>query len=603
MSKQISDVTKSFESCEMIDISKAQEIKEADVYLVEIHKLEKDILLHIRKLLINKKKSLIYFFIDDLHTLMLFQLSSLLNVKNTFTPKHETTKIISDIRADILLTQTTSQNKEIATTFSKNFSFMSFEQNNLIFASQKLLTDFKCKDLYMLDLNFCSKIDLELFLKEDISKEENITFEEISKRYKIKSISSTLSSQKYIFVEEALQNTPIKQKRIEFIKSRIYFIEVLKDKLLEKNFSTNIYSIITISIENMESLRQFWSEYEIEMAIGDLLLQVELDIDAHTLLAQYDSKLYITLFEGLDFEATKQKAQSIQKHILTYTSKEKIKPIIGLHVFDVNDVELNDALKIISDISKEKISAKNIETKKIHRIINIDSELDDEKAIDLLLQSTFTNKTSIKLLNIYKGLCINTPSFIVKKTQEEIYVSFEQLQGTVMNFEKKTVIQSPNFLKDITADVKLIDFQKRVALLKNFRFENGSANARTYSRVTTSQRTPISLVTNKGSLNGEILDISMNSVAIKTRLFKHVEDLNSTSVELKFTLPIKSSADGYMKLALNAKVTLTKCNEEYCKIVVDLQEDQTHESILMEYVYDRQKEIIVELKKQTIMRS
>jgi len=507
LSKQISDITKAFEFSKTLDISKVDTLDHADVYLVEIQKIEKTLLLHIRKLLSNKTGSLIYFFVDEAPNLMLFQLAFFLGVKNILTPRNETLKVISDIKRDTLL-------KKIA-----------------------------------------------------------------------------------------LQSVQTEQTSIDFIKTRIYFIERLKEKLLKENLSKNIYSIITINIENMDTLCNFWSEYEIEMAIRDLLLQVELDIDAHTLLAQYSHRLYITLFEGLDFEATKQKAYTIQKRLLEYSSKEEVKPIIGLHVFDVNDFELNDALKIISDIAKEKISSKDIEIQKIYRVINIDSELDDEKAIDLLLQSTFTNKSSIKLLNIYKGLCINTSAMIVKKTQEEIYVNFQQLQGTVMNFEKGTVIQSANFTKDIEADVKLIDLKKRVALLKNFRFVDGSAIGRKYSRVTSSQRTPISIINAKGSLSGDILDISMNSIAIKTRLFKQSDELKSTNVTLKFTLPIKNSQDGYMALTLEAKVTFIRCSEEFCKIVVDLEEDQAHESILMEYVYDRQKELIVELKKQTIMRN
>jgi len=507
LSKQISDITKAFEFSETLDISKVDTLNHADVYLVEIEKIEKTLLLHIRKLLSNKTGSLIYFFVDEAPNLMLFQLAFFLSVKKILTPRNETLKVISDIKTDLLL-------KKMAT-----------------------------------------------------------------------------------------QNEQTKYRNIDFIKNRIYFIEVLKEKLLKENLSKNIYSIITINIENIDTLCKFWSEYEIEMAIRDLLLQVELDIDADTILAQYSHRLYITLFEGLDFEATKQKAYTIQKRLLEYSSKEEVKPIVGLHVFDVNDFELNDALKIISDIAKEKISSKDIETQKIYRVINIDSELDDEKAIDILLQSTFTNKSSIKLLNIYKGLCINTSAMIVKKTHEEIYVNFQQLQGTVMNFEKGTVIQSANFTKDIEADVKLIDLKKRVALLKNFRFVDGSAIGRKYSRVTSSQRTPISVINGKGSLSGDILDISMNSIAIKTRSIKQIDELQSTNVTLKFTLPIKNSQDGYMALALEAKVTFIRCSDEFCKIVVDLEEDQAHESILMEYVYDRQKEIIVELKKQTIMRN
>jgi hypothetical protein len=170
-----------------------------------------------------------------------------------------------------------------------------------------------------------------------------------------------------------------------------------------------------------------------------------------------------------------------------------------------------------------------------------------------------------------------------------------------MNFEKETVIQSSSFTKDVVADVKYIDSKKKLALLKNFRFVHGSANARKYSRVTCSQRTPISIVHNKGTLNGEVLDISMNSIAIKTRLYQNIESLKTTEVSLKFTLPITSSEEGYMKLTLTSEVMFTACDEEFCKVVVNLYEDQVYEAILMEYVYDRQKEIIVELKKQSAM--
>jgi hypothetical protein len=189
----------------------------------------------------------------------------------------------------------------------------------------------------------------------------------------------------------------------------------------------------------------------------------------------------------------------------------------------------------------------------------------------------------------------------MKKTDHEVYVTYEPLQGTVMQFEKNTVIQSSNFTKDIAADVTYIDSKKKLALLKNFRFVHGSANARKYSRVTCSQRTPISIVHHKGTLNGDILDISMNSIAVQTRYHPSINAIKATKASLKFTLPIASSEEGFLKLTLTAEVIFTMCDEEFCKVVVNLEEDQLHEAILMEYVYNRQKEIIVELKKQTTM--
>jgi hypothetical protein len=200
-------------------------------------------------------------------------------------------------------------------------------------------------------------------------------------------------------------------------------------------------------------------------------------------------------------------------------------------------------------------------------------------------------------------LCINTNSLIIKKTEDEIYLTFEQLQGTAMYFEKETVMQSSNFSKDIIADVSYVDVKKKIVHLKNFRFVKGSANARKYSRVIPSQRTPISLSHNRTTLNGKVIDISMNSIAVKTRLYPQMESLKHSKTTLNFTLPVSSSEDGYLKLKLTGEVIFTLCDNEFCKIVVNLDEDQANESVLMEYVYNRQKEIIVELKKQTTMLS
>ena len=190
---------------------------------------------------------------------------------------------------------------------------------------------------------------------------------------------------------------------------------------------------------------------------------------------------------------------------------------------------------------------------------------------------------------------------IVKKTDQEIYVTYVQLQGTVMHFEKSTVIQSSSFSKDIIADVTYIDFNKKFARLNNFRFIQGNANARKYSRVTCSQRTPIAISHAGGTLSGEILDISMNSIATKVRIYKRIDSLKHSKVTLNFTLPISSAEDGFIKLTLSAKVIFITSDNEFSKIIVTLDEDKMSESVLMEYVYSRQKEVISELKKQTSM--
>ena len=597
-SEQLQETLKSFESSDKLDISGLKSIENYDVYFVEIEKIEKQVLLHIKQLLIDKTDSLIYFFINDSHSLMLFQLSSLLNVKTLITPKSDMTKVIGNIKKDISLKKTTQLEHVIADTMIHDHCFMIYSSKKLKYASQKLYDDFGCKDLGDVKSKVCTQFNLEDLLNSTISYEENVHFTLNSKVYNIDIAPSTVNEDNFIYLEKVPETNSQTRMDVDFIKNRIYFIEVLKEKILEKSISDSELGIITIQVENISKLRDDWNEYEIEEAIHELLLEVNGAIHSYDLVAQYDNGLYLILFEGLDFEAIKSKALTIQNNILTYTKNKKIKPIVGLYAIDVNNLELNQILGIVSNLSRGEVSTEDINAQILHKIINVSAEMNDSEVINILLQAVYTNKSPIKLINIYKGLCINTSSVILNTTEEEVDVTFEQLQGTVMNFEKSTVIQSSSFSKDIVADVVYINIKKKFARLNNFRFAHGSANSRKYSRVTCSHRTPISILHDKGTLNGSILDISMNSIAVKTRLYKNIESLELSVVTLNFTLP-DNSPDGYVKLSLEAEVKFIMCDKDYCKVIVNLYENQASESILMEYVYNRQKEIIVELKRQS----
>ena len=597
-STQVQETVSSFDSVKKLDISGLKTIENDDVYFVEIDKVEKEILLHIKQLLSNKTESLIYFFINDSHSLMLFQLSALLNVKTIVTSKSDMTNVLASIKKDISLKEMIQLEHVIADTMIHDHCFMIFDSKKLKYASQKLYDDFSCKDLNDIKLKVCTQFKLADLLNNIISFEDSIHFTSNSKTYNIDIAPSTVNGDKFIYLEKVPEADSHDRLDVDFIKNRIYFIEVLKEKILEKSISDSKLGVITIQVENIEKLKDDWNAYDIEESIHNLLLEINGTIQSHDLLAQYDNGLYLILFDGLDFEAIKSKSLTIQNHILTYLKDKKIKPIVGLYALDVNNLELNKALEIIFNLSRDNVSTEDINADILHKIINVNEEMEDREVIDILLQAIYTNKSPIKLINIYKGLCINTSSVIIKTTADEVDVTFQQLQGTVMNFEKSTVIQSSSFSKNIVADVVYINQNKKFARLNNFRFAQGSANSRKYSRVTCSQRTPISVLHDKGTLNGSILDISMNSIAIKTRLYDNIESLELNTVTLHFTLP-NNSVVGYVKLSLEAKVKFIMCDKDYCKVIVDLYENQASESILMEYVYNRQKEIIVELKKQT----
>ncbi len=598
---QINEVLKLFSNTKSIDIADAKSVEESDVYFVEIQKIEKEFLLHIKRLLSSKKDALIYFYINDSHSLMLFQLSSFLNVKSIFTKKNDLNSIVSKINTDLIKFQSINQEHQMIENLSANYFFVLFESNKLVMASQRVYDEFGYTKLDEVDAYLETELDMKSILKKDITLKKELSFLDQKEYFSISSVCNQKNNQTIIYFEKINKNQEDDSSKMDFIKVRILFIERLKEKILEQTIVKSELGLITLGIDNMVNLRDDWEDYDIEIAVKNLLLQVKIELDTHSFIAQYNNNLYITLFEDLDFDALKAEAIKINTLLAEYTKKQKIKPRISLYALDVGTLELNNILGLIADISNNKISSKSLEEHDIHRVLGVDEELDDATIIDQLLQSVYVNKTELKLQNIYKGLCINTASKIVKKTGDTVYLSFEKLQGTAMNFEKQTLLQSSGFFKDISASVNYIDFNKRIVQLQDFKFMQGNANNRQYSRVTCSQRTPIALKHDKGVVNGVISDISLNSIAIKSRLNNNISSLKLSQIKLSFTLPIKSSEEGFVKLDFEAKVVFSVCDDEYCKIVVNLLENQANEALLMEYVYGRQKEIIIELKKQSNM--
>ena len=299
----------------------------------------------------------------------------------------------------------------------------------------------------------------------------------------------------------------------------------------------------------------------------------------------------------MNFTKLNDKAESVYLKLSEFNSEQKHRPMTNIFTIDISSLELNDILATLDNISENKISDKELRNSYIEHISNTQDDMSEEKMIDIQLKRAYKNGSEFKLLNIYNGLCINTSSKIIKITEDSIYVKLENMQGILMRHEKETVMQSSEYLKDIRAIVKYVDLEKNFAILTDFKFLNTNANERKYSRVTCATRTPIVLSATGITLHGEILDISINSIAIGIKFTQRAENIGYKDVMLGFVLPTKSHEDGMIKLDLKAKVTLSMCDENSCKVICELYEDSDAEASIMEYVYSRQKELILEIKK------
>jgi len=186
-------------------------------------------------------------------------------------------------------------------------------------------------------------------------------------------------------------------------------------------------------------------------------------------------------------------------------------------------------------------------------------------------------------------------------SDDSYYLNCENLQGYAMQLEGETVLQAPNFPKDIKAIVSLVDIKRSLVVIKNLSFMSNSANSRQHTRVQTSIRTPVLIkYAHRSSAQGDILDISVNSIAIKVNKNFREEEILNQHIRLNFSLPNEEGEHGYVIMDISAKVTSLIQKEDYTKVVVLLDNlPKPYDDYLLRYMYNRQKELIAEIKRAT----
>ena len=578
---KVGAILDAFDEKVSIDISSVSAIDDANIYIFEAAKVDKTISAKLKVLFESKSHPLIYFLIEKEYNLMLFQLAFLLKVKTLITANQDINKVIARMHNELKTHEDEYIQSILGKTIVKTQDFMLFKDHRLYLASKKLHEDFMCRDLGEIEKKICSQLDLVKLLSSDMIMQKSIV-NDANRDIKFHVQSTTINTQNdKLLLFEPYISTESSPSKLSFIANRLSFIEMLKDKIIEKSISQKPLSIITIEIENIQKLQIDLSEEALQELIKELLLKVEVMLDKKLILAQYNKDFYVTLFEDISFEKLQEKAQIFHTQLIKIFEEKKFSPMVGVYAFNINDFELNKVLGTLKNILDKNLSQKEINNGTLKYINSVDEHMNSDEAIMVLLESAFTNRVEFKLFNIYKGLCINTSSKILK-----------------MKDEGETILQSSNFSKDIRAKVKYVNLEKRIAILENFEFSKSNANERQYSRVTCSTRTPVVLSHLSGTVNGEILDISVKSIAIKTKNTRVLKNIKDAEITLSFVLPTHTNEDGFVRLVLKAKTTFINCRDDgECKVVCDLLKDDVSESILMEYIYHRQKEIIVEVKK------
>jgi len=576
----------------------------SDILLIELGEGGKEKLKVLLKILTQCKPLVSYIFADDVENKLLLKFALHFSITDVLPLVNENRLL------DSIFTKTPSKLDEKLSTFHKlsieqqmeqSFAFFIFKKAELTYANAKAKALFGETNLSLIEEALYEDEDIGTMLRGDENGHKTIVIEnELNEKntYVCSINHFERSHEKMLILLE--YTAPAATNGCSSVLTRFDFIERLKDKLVQHSMTQRPLSLIFFNISNLDKLGHTFTNIHLYESLKKLLAKIFQFKSPHQELAQWSPNLYVLLCEDCDFKDACEQTRYLHQALVQATLEEKITPIVVSSTLCTEKQTLNDLLWNMDKISARTLLPNEIQNLKFYEIGYLDNVIDPQEQIAYLMRNCIHNKIPIKLLNIYKGLCINTNSHIIKYSDDAYYLYCENLQGYAMQLEGETVLQAPNFPKDIKAEVSLVDIKKTFVVIKNLSFMPYSANNRQHTRVQTTIRTPIQIKYNtKSSLQGEIIDISANSIAIKcSKIIK--EHLLNQTIRLFFSLPYESGENGYVMMDIEGKVTLVAERDDHTKVVVLLGAlKKPYDEYLLNYMYTRQKELILEIKRAT----
>jgi hypothetical protein len=587
------------------DIATTSHIPSTDILFIEIGDSSKEKLKLLLGLFTKHKPIIAYLFADDVEHRLLLKFALHFGITDVLPLKNDESVLFSIFtkQANKLDDKLyTYQKIELEKKIEHFFPFLVFQNEVLTYANAQAKRLYESNDLLDIQNKIHQDEDLSAALTEEGDAQGNIVIETASKEREI-----------YLCVIKSFPNSNEKivtlihydpeseSKNCTSILNRFDFIDRLKDRLAQQSVTNTAISLIFIHISNLEKLTKTFTSTTLYDAFKRLISHLFLLKEAGQEIVQWSPHLYIVLGENKTFEHTCEQTRHIQQELINATLHEKITPILLSSAFQVESSDLNEVIDYIEKINTKSLMPHDVDKIKYYELEYLDHVIEETEQIAYLMHNCINNKIPIKLLNIYKGLCINTNSQILKISNDSYYLSCENLQGYAMQIERETVLQAPNFPKDIKAEVALVDIKRSFIIIKNLKFLSNSANNRQHTRVQTSVRTPVLIkYAHRSSAQGEILDISVNSMAIKVNKMFREEEILHNRVKLNFSLPHEEGEHGYVIMDIEAKVASIIQTAEYVKVIVMLDNlPKPYDDYLLHYMYNRQKELIFEIKRAT----
>ena len=200
-------------------------------------------------------------------------------------------------------------------------------------------------------------------------------------------------------------------------------------------------------------------------------------------------------------------------------------------------------------------------------------------------------KCDIKLLNYYDEMPVSYGSKITAVDVDSVELAIHEHQALIIKNDKSTLIKSSHFHNELGVHcyASYINVAKKMVILQNFAYAQIRAERREAVRVKVHEEIPVTFNYDNVAISGNMIDISGYGILFHTA---HVPTTNNDQRWLlRFNLNgIPIEVPGSFVRTINQNN-----GEHIC--MLQMKPDRRSDTLIGQFVYQRQVEIIMQLKE------
>jgi len=216
---------------------------------------------------------------------------------------------------------------------------------------------------------------------------------------------------------------------------------------------------------------------------------------------------------------------------------------------------------------------------------------EDQAEIVSILKANINKK--FKLINYYKGMPLSYPATLTTMDRGAADFDVQAEQAFAIEQSRFAFIRSPLFKHDVFAEMQYVNVKKCAAVFTKFSYVEIMAERRNFIRLEPESKVSTVIESPLGKIAGKLFDLSLSGLNVSIDNYHSL--VINTSTPIRFNI---SNIDQTVNInvAVAAELIIIKDDSSPYSYKFTICPDKALESSLSKYIFQRQIEIIREIK-------